>query len=137
MNVPNEFLQIRISLYENRAVPSFEQMPRTMHFLIGRPRVLTRDEAHEARQRSLMTLNRHVHMVSHPAIGMDTVHVYTEPNFNQRFPAMPIIVIKKYGLTVVTAQNDVIQTTRQVQSGFSRHRPDSQKKVVLRLVVLR
>ncbi len=49
MNVPNELQQIRIGLHEDRAVPSFEQMSRAIHLLVGRPGVLTRDEAHKVR----------------------------------------------------------------------------------------
>ncbi len=80
-----------------------------------------------------MTLNRHVHMVRHPAIGMNTVRILAEPNFDQRFPAAPVVAIKKYGLTVVTAQDDVVQTARYVQSRFSGHGAAKELKATPRL----
>ena len=51
-----------------------------------------------------MTLNCHVHVIRHPAIGMNAVRIFIEPKLDQRFPASPVIVFKEYGLTVIASQ---------------------------------
>jgi hypothetical protein len=55
-----------------------------------------------------------VHVVRHPAVGMNAMRIYFEPKLNQRLPASPVIVFKEYCLPVITTQNDVIQAARYV-----------------------
>lgn len=70
-----------------------------------------------------MALNCHVHVICHPAIGVQAMSVLVEAIFDQRLPFLPIIGIKKYGLPVVATQNDVVQTTGYVKSRFPGHAP--------------
>ncbi len=58
---------------------------------------------------------------------MNAMRIPVEPKLNQCFPVAPIIVIKEYGLTVISAQDDVVKTAWYVQSRFSGHGLASEK----------
>jgi hypothetical protein len=96
-------------------------MARTIHLLVCRSRVLASDKSHEPGEREIMALNGHVHVVCHPAIGVNLMLVPFQAICNQSLPTLPIIGIKEYGLTVIASQNDMVQTATDMETRFPGH----------------
>jgi hypothetical protein len=75
MNVSNKFFQVGIGLNRDSPVPPFKEMPGPVHFLIRSSCILTGDEANKPGKWGVMALNGHVHVIRHPAIGMNSMLV--------------------------------------------------------------
>jgi hypothetical protein len=82
---------------------------------------LAGDKSNEPGERAIMALNCHVHVVCHPAIGVNSMLVPFQAICNQCFPTLPISGIKENVLTVIAAQNDMVKTTTYMETRFPGH----------------
>ncbi len=121
MNVANEFEKIIVLLHEDSPVATLEKMTWPAGFPIKVARITASDESHESGEGLRASLDSHMDVIAHPAIRVDAVFISREPLFEKGLPPPSIIVNTKNWLSAVTAQNNVVQATGQVEPGFARH----------------
>ena len=73
MDVADEFQRVRILLDEDGAIAALEEVPGAAQPAIGATCVAAGKRTQEARQWIRMILDHHVHVIAHPAIGMQPV----------------------------------------------------------------
>jgi len=65
-------------------------------------------------------LDDHMHVIGHPAVGMDEVAIAIEAIRQYFVPAMAVSLLEENILTAIASQDDVEIPAGNVQSGGSR-----------------
>jgi hypothetical protein len=100
-------------------------MPWAMVNSIYETRVVAGNVAHKICQRLVARRHGHMDVISHPAIRVNSVAVSVETLFKDSLPLVSVSGGKENILPAIAAQNDVIETTRKVDSRFTRHQRGS------------
>ncbi len=63
-----------------------------------------------------------MHVIGHPAVPVDASFQFFQRVHENLFPALPVRSLRKDWLSMVTPENDVIETAWNMHSGTPRHR---------------
>jgi hypothetical protein len=110
-----------VGLDQQGLVATLEQVPHPTLRAIDVTRVAKRQVLHAARQWCVAGLQGQMHVVGHQT---KRVHPVTEPStplFEQGVQHLAVLRVEKDLLLRVATQDDVVQTTGQVNAGLSGH----------------
>jgi hypothetical protein len=83
--------------------------------------VATCDAHHGGTERHLTDLHQQMHVIGHPAVGVDP-HPETLDDFrNQRFEAVTVLGLKEDVFAVIATQDHMIEATFDMNAWRSRH----------------
>jgi len=121
VDIPYQAQQISIVGDEQCAVTSFEHMTRAFTPAVKITGISRHQPAHQPRQRLVRNLNCSVDMICHPTESMQSARIPLKDFCHEVIQAVPIFIPKEYRFTGIAAQNDVINSTRNMNARSSGH----------------
>lgn len=120
VNVADQLFQVAVPLHQDGSVASLEQMSRSPVLPIDEPGVAAGKDLHEDGEGLCAGLNRHVHVIGHPAIGVQAMLITGQAVSQESLPFAAVFIVEEDGLAAVAAQDNVIEPAGHVNSWLSR-----------------
>jgi hypothetical protein len=121
MNIPGQFQQIGVILTNNRLVPVLEQMSKSAIPPVKIDYVTRKKLAHAFRKRLLPCPDQEMKMIRQKRPGIDDPVPILTKSFYSPQEIHPIKIVPKYLAPLNPSANHVVQGSRSIQSGLSRH----------------
>ena len=125
MEVANQGQAVLILVDQESLEASLKYMARSPKSRIEKTCVAKRQVLHSPRQFEITNLQNKVEVIGHQAEGVDPVAETYDTFGEQSVEKAPIARGKEHVLLRVTAQDYVVQTARNVKSGFASHRTEN------------
>ena len=121
VDVPHQFKEIAVAINQNCLEAALEKMAGAAFLPVDPASIAEGEVLQTARQRNFAGLQGKMNVVGHEAEGVHSIAEAASPFLQQEVEAAAVLVGKKDRLASVTAENDVVESTGEMNARFTYH----------------